>query len=87
MEVVGGQPSQLGAKGLDAPRPHRDDIVAVLERAFDVEEGLLHQDEPIAVEKGRGHDHVHEPRLVLEIQEDEVIDGSGEGEGGPGIPS
>src|SRR5712691_10886073 len=49
VEVVRGQPSQLGAKGLDAPRPHRDDIVAVLERAVDVQEGLLHQDEPLAV--------------------------------------
>jgi hypothetical protein len=41
VEVVGRQPSPLGAQGLNTPRPYRDDILAVLERAFDEEEGLL----------------------------------------------
>src|SRR3990172_4086799 len=76
-EVMGRYLPQPVAERVEPSGADRDDPLAVLERAFDPEKGLAHQREPAALEERRGHHHVDEPALVLEVQEDEALGGAG----------
>jgi len=68
LEALEEGPEALGADGGDA--------VLVLEGALHQEEGLARDGQSVAPEQGRAHDHVHEPGLVLQVQEDEALGGA-----------
>ena len=54
-----------------------DDVVDVLDAAFDEEEGFLSDEEALLIEKLRGNDGVAGAGLVFEADEDESFGGAG----------
>jgi len=65
------------AQGSEPLGAHGGDVVLPLQRALDQQERLADQGQPVPVEECRAHDHVDEPGLVLEVEEDEALGGAG----------